>query len=345
MIRRWSDIQRAHPDLASPYLHPEYTRQVAEVRTDTYVGILERGGEPLAFFPHHRKGYFGVPVGERLTDVQGVIAEPGLQVSPDALLRGCHLLTWDFDHLLARESAFLDHADRHDSSPIVDLSQGYEAWFDARKKASRRVKELPRKRRKLEREVGPVRFVEHTEDVDVLERVIELKRAQCQRTGVVDFMSWPWIDLLVRRIHRTKTSGFEGVLTALYAGDTLVAAHLGMRTDRVWHWWFPVYEEQFGNYSPGAIMLMDLARRAVEVGVTTVDLGKGEDPYKSSFANAEVPLLEGSAVRRNLAGFAVRRSRRALKEGREQLRHAAFLEPVKQPLRAVRDHLRSLRSS
>lgn len=340
LFERWASIQASCSEWASPYLHPEYTRLVAAAREDTYVGVLEKAGEAVGFFPHHRRRGLGTPVGERLTDVQAVVTDTAVSFDVDALLRGCGLLAWDFDHLLARRSMFDAHARAIDVSPGLDLSRGFDAWLADRKKASRRIKNLLNQRRKVIREVGAIRLVEHTEDAQVLERVIELKRAQCRRSGVPDFMSWPWVDRLVRSIHRARVPGFQGILSALYIGDDLVAAHLGMRTDRVWHWWFPVYEEQFAQHSPGAILLLEVAERAAADGIRFIDLGKGRDPYKSSFSNWEVTLLEGSAVRENAAGLAFRTARQAMHEGRRRVRESEFLEPVKKPLRNLRDQLR-----
>ncbi len=338
--RRWAEIQEADPALGSPYLRPEFARAVASVRTDAFVGVIEKGRRPLGFFPHHRRGAVGGPIGGRLCDCQAVVAEPDVAWTAEDLLRGCGLAVWDFDHLLATQTPFVGHHHTHAVSPVIDLSSGFEGWLDARRRAgTRRLRELARKRRKLMREMGPLRFVEHTGDPSVLERVITLKRAQCLRTGVVDFLSWGWTTALLRRIHATRTPGFEGVLSALYAGQELVAAHLGIRTRRVWHWWFPVYEERLRNYSPGGLLLLEIARRSEERGIGVIDLGKGDDSYKASFANSRVALAEGSVIRTTLVGKCVGTWRRARQAGERLVRTSPWVAPARVPLRVLRRRL------
>ena len=50
IIRIWVCLQRANPDLASPYFHPEFTRIVASVRDDVELAVIEDGGTIVALF-------------------------------------------------------------------------------------------------------------------------------------------------------------------------------------------------------------------------------------------------------------------------------------------------------
>jgi CelD/BcsL family acetyltransferase involved in cellulose biosynthesis len=213
------------------------------------------------------------------------------------------------------------------------LSDGFEAYLAARKKAgSKRITQLQRKSRKLEREVGPVRLEMHVPDRDVLDGVIRWKSEQCRRTQVYDFFSDEPAVSLVRDIANTKVDGFEGVVSVLYAGDSVAAAHMGMRSGHVLHWWFPTYEHALSKYSPGGVLLLKLAEQASAAGVTLLDLGKGEDPYKDSFRTGAVPLIEG-AVDVPSAPALIRRSR----IGAERwLRRSPAMEPVRRAVRAVR---------
>jgi CelD/BcsL family acetyltransferase involved in cellulose biosynthesis len=64
----------------------------------------------------------------------------------------------------------------------------------------------------------------------------------------------------------------------------------------------PVYDAEFARHSPGAILLLSLAEYAAQQGWTTLDLGKGEDAYKSSFMTSEVTIEEGSVIVPSLKG-------------------------------------------
>jgi CelD/BcsL family acetyltransferase involved in cellulose biosynthesis len=192
---------------------------------------------------------------------------------------------------------FQAHHEHRDVSPLVDLSTGYEAYRSDRQAAGSRVlTETARKDRKLAREVAPVEFSPHVADASVLGQVMAWKSEQYRRTGLVDLFGFRWARELVERIMHTSSERFSGMLSVLRAGDRLVAAHMGMRSLGVWHWWFPTYDHEYARYSPGAILLMRTIERACESGLSQVDLGKGDDEYKQRFANAAVDLAEGSVI-------------------------------------------------
>ena len=55
-------------------------------------------------------------------------------------------------------------------SSVIDVSGGYEAWFQDRRRAFRHsITAMGRKQRKLEREEGAVRFQFHTHDHQALD--------------------------------------------------------------------------------------------------------------------------------------------------------------------------------
>src|SRR5688572_30376462 len=82
-LQAWTDFQRADPGLESPYFRPEFTSAVASVRTDVEVAILEEHGAPVGFLPYQRGALnIGKPVGGKLSDYQGVIANVGTDWTP-----------------------------------------------------------------------------------------------------------------------------------------------------------------------------------------------------------------------------------------------------------------------
>lgn len=288
----WRTLQSSNPVLQSPYFAPEFTLAVAGVRPDVRIAVLEDGARVVGFFAHQARWGMGWPVGGILSDHHGVVCASGTCWDWRTLLRAAGLASWRFDHLpheQAPAGAILATA----RSPGLDLSQGFEAYQAARRARSRRLSDLDRKARKLARELGPLRFTAHTTDPRIFEAVIRLKSQQCQRTGATDFFARDWTRALTERICAIEQPDFGGRLSALYAGDALVGAHLGMRSRRVWHWWFPVYEHAAGAYSPGALLLLHVAQAAADQGHDLLDLGKGNDAYKKSFADDGLPLAEG----------------------------------------------------
>lgn len=295
-IKSWSRIQQANPELASPYFCPEYTMAVAAVRDDVYVAVLEELGQTVGFFPFQRRwGRIGRPVGGPLSDYQAVIVPRAYQWSAEELIRGCGLRAWDFDHLLASQKPFEPYHRIRRGSPVLDLSAGYQEYVTKRRESRTSVfRKTGRKTRKLEREVGRLRFEVSVKDKEVLRWLLRLKSAQYTRTNLVDLFGFDWTVQLLERIHETRTQSFAGVLSALYAGDHLVAAHIGMRSCSVWHHWFPVYDTSFGQYSPGIILLLKMAESAETMGIVTIDMGKGTPEYKRRQATGSVPIAEGS---------------------------------------------------
>jgi CelD/BcsL family acetyltransferase involved in cellulose biosynthesis len=296
---RWREIQRSTPQLASPYFCPEFARCVAEVREDVRICVLEDDGVCVGFFPFQLRSLgVGVPLGGVVSDYHGIVAPMDLRCDTPKMLEKCRLLTWEFDHLVAEQEAFAPHHLGQAISPAIDVSRGFDAYVEELRRAgSSRVSQLRRKARKLEREVGPIRFEAHVDDPAVLRTVIQWKSEQCRRTGAPDFfVQQPWTRALMSRIWCTETEHFRGLLSVLWSGDELMAAHLGMRSDRALHWWFPVYNRAFGIHSPGALLLLRVAELAASLGIAVVDLGKGDDPYKRTFANTHTRLAEGFAA-------------------------------------------------
>lgn len=314
----WLRIQRASRTLASPYFSPELTEIVGRAGEEVRVTVLEDGGRVVGFFPFQRGRFAkGIPVGGGLSDQHGVVVEDGADWNVADLLEKSALDFWPYDHLVASQTAFALHHRAMVASPALDLSRGFDAYLERRREAgARRVFETERKARKLAREIGPLRFEASTRDRHVFERVLELKAEQCRRTGADDFLARPHVRGIIERIVATESSHFAGFVSALWAGDRLVAAHVGMRSDRVWHWWFPVYERELGNYSPGAILLLRSAAHAASLGMELLDLGKGDESYKASFADTEIALAEGCATRPSLGASLYRLERAARRAAR-----------------------------
>jgi len=90
-------------------------------------------------------------------------------------------------------------------------------------------------------------------------------------------------------------------LAVLYAGDSVVAAHLGLASRRTLAWWFPVYDPTYAEFSPGLVMLVDLARTMGDHGLSVLDLGKGSEPYKDRLSNTAIEVLSGSMAQSRLS--------------------------------------------
>jgi CelD/BcsL family acetyltransferase involved in cellulose biosynthesis len=330
----WRELQRANPALQSPYFCVEFTRHVAAVRDDVFVAIAREGAELRALLPFQRSWpRVGRPVGGPLSDYQGVIARPDTDLDAAELVRGAGLDLWRFDHLLASQRAFAPYHARRAESPLLDLREGYEA-FEAqhRQRGSRQIKDSAYSARRLARELGPLRFEACVEDRSVLEAVLAWKTEQSQRTGTPRLFEHTWARDLILRIHASRGEDFAGVLSALWAGDRLLAGHMGMRSARVWHYWFPAYDRELSKHTPGIVLLLEMARSASALGIETIDLGKGEALYKERLKNGAVVVAEGRVALPSLTATGLRLAER----GAAWLRRTPLAGPARLPARALR---------
>lgn len=304
---RWSALLAADPNLGSPFYTPGFFRAVAAHRPDLRLALLREAGEIAALMPFHaRGGGRAAPIAAPICDYQGLIGELPSGWTAARLLRGMGRGCYDYDHARAADPLFRDHAFRLTRSPRIDLTEGFEAWRLERRGAGGALKTVERKMRRMERELGPLRFVAHDPSPAAWARFMDWKRAAIAAMGVGFVLDTPWARATIEEIRATQTPGFAGLFSTLHAGDRLVAAHFGMRSDRAWHWWFPAYDAEVSSHSPGLALLLHCARHADETGLTEIDLGRGEERYKREFANAARPLCEGALGGASIAGLARR---------------------------------------
>ena len=309
----WSRIQDEDPDLASPFFCPEFAAAVDAARGDVYVAVLEESGKIVGFFPFHRNTLAaGWPVGRKLSDSHGVIIERRVSWTARELLRTSRLKTWEFDHLIASQRPFEGFSWARRSSPCIALERGFDAYANSRAEAgSQLIRQAFRKLRRLEREVGPVRFEPHVRDPRALRTLVRWKSDQYARTGVVNVFSFRWVEEVLERVHSMESKAFAGPLSVLYVGDEIASAHLGLRSSSVWHWWFPSYDPRLARYSPGILLLLKLAESAASGGIARLDLGKGDARYKESLMTGAAPLLEGRVELVSIAALSSRVGGRA----------------------------------
>jgi CelD/BcsL family acetyltransferase involved in cellulose biosynthesis len=309
-LARW---RRLHddPDLANPFLSPEFAVCVGRVRAGARVAVLHDGPDIVGFFPHERGRFrVGRPIGAGLSDCQGLVHAPGLDWDPQALLRGAGLDVWEFDHLLAGQRPFAPHHRARRRSPVIDVSGGYDAWLGDRRRAFRHsITAMGRKQRKLGREEGALRFLFDTADLDALDTLMRWKSAQYRRTGRADRFARPATVRLARDLLQTRAPGCSGTLSVLYAGQRPVAIHLGLRSASQLSCWFPTYDVALARYSPGLLLHLFMAEAAAAAGLRRLDLGKGDEEYKTVLGNGEVLVAEGWVERPSAVAVARRLQR------------------------------------
>ncbi len=299
----WQSIQAGSGVYESPYFRPEFARCVAAVRSDVEVARLEQSGQTVGFFAFQRGSLnLGKPLGGKLSDYHGPLVRQGVEFDPRALLAACRLASWDFDHLVTASPSLAAHVAVRDRSPQLDLSEGYEAYALRRREAgSDMIPKQGRKMRKMEREVGPLQFTFDADDDEAFGLLKAWKSAQYLRTSLADVFAFPWTLALLDKLRACRGAEFSAPLSVLRAGDKVAAVCLSLRSQGVVHTWFNVYNPELDRYSPGVVLFLRMAEAGPALGVRTIDLGKGVEPYKASFASRYVELGAGSIVCPSLA--------------------------------------------
>jgi CelD/BcsL family acetyltransferase involved in cellulose biosynthesis len=319
--------------LGSPFLRPEFTLAVAAVRNNVEVGVLHDGGSIVGLFPFERvRGCIARPVGNRLSDYQAVVAAPELPWTVCDVMKGCRLGAWEFDHHLASQQQLEASSVKVSNSWRLDVSAGFDRYIAVRKKAgSGMLTTLLRKFRKLQRE-NEVRFEWHSTNEAVLDQLLGWKSAQYRRSQFTDLLAHTWVLALIKDIYRANSPQFGGVLNILYVNDKPAAIHFGMKSGSLLHYWFPAYDPAMGKYSCGAALLLLMIQHAAEHGIGFIDLGKGDDDYKLTFANETVSVAEGTVETRPFAAA----FRNRWQQARAWVHGSPLHEHVRTPLRWFR---------
>jgi CelD/BcsL family acetyltransferase involved in cellulose biosynthesis len=298
----WFELLHELPALDSPYFHPDFTRLVAMVRSDVEIAIIESDQNVVGLFPYQR-GQFGraKPVGGRLSDFHGIIAEPSVVRSLGDILCQCNLNSFQFDHLLAGQFPPEISQFSIAGSPYLGMSRGFEEYQRVQKHYSKHYVQYQRKQAKIQREHGELRLVLHSDSESDFNQLLCWKQEQYQRTGAFNPMRFGWTIDLLRKIWAERDPSFRGLFSTLHIGDKLVGAHFGMQAGSTLHYWFPAYNPEFHKYSPGNLLLLEIARSVSLNGITKIDFGKGTEDYKLCFGSAQTLVAEGSAARSSLA--------------------------------------------
>jgi CelD/BcsL family acetyltransferase involved in cellulose biosynthesis len=262
------------------------------------------------------------------------VARKGLALDARELLRGCGLTAWRFDHLITAQASFQPYHCVVADSPYLDISRGYEAYLaQQREKGSHTIPKTLQKARKMARELAaPLRFEPHTTDRRVLAKLIDWKQQQYAELKDVNYLAPRWTKMLLESVVDMRDEAFSGMMSALYVGERLAAIHLGIRSYDVLHAWFPTYDPALANYSPGLVLWVELLQACPALHIGRIDLGKGQQRFKTSLMSAAEPVAEGTVdLRRMQASF-----RRTWLHARDWIRATPLRAPARVPARMLR---------
>jgi CelD/BcsL family acetyltransferase involved in cellulose biosynthesis len=279
----------------SPFLSPEWANAVEDARggRGVRVVVIRDAGEARAFMPVQTGQFTAIAAGGAMCDYEGVVGDPGRGFDPAAVVRALGVNTYDFAHVPAGQPAFARYAKGADRAWIVDLPEGYERYAAAQRASASALKEIDRKRRKVERELGELRFTALSVSQPDFERLVELKRGQYRATGQTDVLGVAWTQKLLQHLFDDARPGFGGGLFTLHIGGRLAAVHFHLMGARTIHAWIVAYEAGFERYSPGLILFQDILRWMDGQVWDRLDLGYGDYRFKAELSNAQQQLVRG----------------------------------------------------
>jgi CelD/BcsL family acetyltransferase involved in cellulose biosynthesis len=337
LVTQWCALTEQEASYDSPFFRPEFMQRVAAVRTNVEVAVLSQAGRVVGFFPFERNRWnIAHPLGDRMNDFHGCVVEPETNWSSEALLRGCKLRGWVFEHILQQQTQWQPHIAQTHAAPFIDISQGFDEYYRLqRSDGGLRIVQFLRKLRKIEREIGPVRFVPESREPALWNTLLQWKDQQYRRQQLANPLQSPGYRSILESMLQANTPGFSGYLSALYAGEQLAAVLLSIRSRSVWHYWIPAYNVDLYRYSPGSLLLMRMVTDAQSLGVERIDLGAGHNEYKDSFATGTKTLAEGAMD--TLPGLQTFRS--LWRHSRDTLKKSQLYGYARRPIRWMRSTL------
>ena len=286
---RWKGLCREEPSLAHPFFSYVFARAVDRVHPRAFVAVLKRDGQIVGFFPFQFDGALPMllraaeRIGGSMSDRFGVIADNSFRMEPKKLLTLARLNSLQFSFLPDEQQHYGLSGTRTITGLHVVLSGDADTYWTSLKKASRKfASQVDRNERLLEQQLGPLRMTFRADPEIELPPLIELKRAQYRRTVADDPLAEHWTTDLFRELLQSADPQCTGVLSTLYAGNTWLASHMGVMSEAVLHYWFPVYNRDWSRYSPGHILTKHLLLSALGAGVRFFDMA-GYGQYKDHF--------------------------------------------------------------
>jgi len=325
MTARWRALQREARGWDSPFLSPCWAKSVELARggRGVRVAVVSDNGEPRAFMSASVGQVTAVAAGGAMSDYEGLVGDPGPGFDPAALVRALGVSRYDFSHVPADQQAFVPHARGQALSWIVDLPDGYESYAAQRRAAGvSALKEIDRKRRKVEREIGETSFTPCSTSQADFERLIELKRTQYRLTSQTDVLSVPWTQRLMEGLFAQTGPDLGGSLFTLHIGGALAAVQFHLMGETTIHAWMIAHDPALERYSPGLLLFQDILRWMDAQPYDRLDLGYGDYRFKTELSNAQRPLIHGfvgtpsAAALLREAAYGVRRAAEALPLGK-----------------------------
>jgi CelD/BcsL family acetyltransferase involved in cellulose biosynthesis len=288
----WASFQKSSPELQNPFFSLTFAQVVDRHRPNSRVAVVEDDGAIQAFLPFELGPQrIGLPIGDPMNNVQGFISG-GAPINAKRVVRKVGLRGWRFTAAPAGQSALTPHhyAGTLVEAPFIDLSDGYKEYFVSR--SSKFIEDYERHWRSLERRVGPVSLEWGSSEPEHVRQLREWKSARY--SGADKLFSDSSAMGIVEELAATSKEDCGGLVNVLRAGERIVAVNCDLISPGVLCGWFTAYDQDMRKFSPGTAILLTTAEEAARRDFTRIEMGAGQDAYKSRIANASDPVAGGA---------------------------------------------------
>jgi CelD/BcsL family acetyltransferase involved in cellulose biosynthesis len=225
-------------------------------------------------------------VAGHLSDYFGIVAKNGIKIDPRTLLPRARLAAMLFTHLEEGQLEFGLKGQSPECGHVIEFSDGGQSFWQQKRSADRKfVSDTERRERRLEQDLGPIRFDLQSRDPQgELQKLIAAKREQYARTQVADSLSAASSTRFLNALMASTDPLCSGVMSTFYVGETWVASHFGLQCDKTLHYWFPAYNPKLRSYGPGRLLLKRIIQLSHERGISRIDRGAGDSAAKRDFS-------------------------------------------------------------
>lgn len=258
---------------------------------EIYAAILNTGHGPASFLPFLKDHQEMAAKRPPHCDYEAVIASPWQDWDMDVVLKKMGVNVWDFHALVGFESIKSTSGQfQYGSSLRVDLTQGFGKYLSSLRRGRLGESDLLRNTRVLGRMCGPMRFAADCRDHKLLDRLIQWKVSRYD-------LDAPWANStrgLYEYISGLKDPSFQGVISALYAGDELLAVNFGMRSQRIFNGMMMAFNPEYTKYSVGQLLLYYMISGYRHMQFDILDVGLDDCQFKRTVVNSRVPVVKGT---------------------------------------------------
>jgi len=255
-----------------------------------------------------------------MTDYQGFIEAHDAQIDHMEFLQGAEIGALHYSALVGEQSDMIGfHRETYPLS-LIDLSDGVEAWRASRSSSYRRSLKSNRRRIRRTEDEFERRFDFKSRSGAAYDQLMVWKQERFAETGLYDVLSADWTSGLLRELWE-RDEGLRCDMHVLYFGEEMAAMDMGLTDGETFHSWMVAYNPDFHALSPGTQLLEHMIDKAPELGYRLIDLGAGQDSYKSAYAvdgsaarSGYVPVAGAAAAISRLYGAAEKFGEKSLKD-------------------------------